>query len=369
MKLECLKEKIQQGLELVEKGVGKNTSLPILSCVLIKNEDNRLTIKSTNLEIGVEVEVSAKIHSEGQAAVKPGVLLDLLSNIRSDEKIEIEKQNDNLIIKTSNSDSVVKCLSDDEFPTLPQPQTEDSVFTLNSTNLIQGIKSVVYSAAVSDIKPEISSVYLYHEEGELVFVATDSFRLAEKRLSVGDEDLTGFPGLIIPLKNTQEIVKIFNQEKEIKISTNENQLFIIGEDIFFTSRVVDGVYPDYKQIIPKEFKTEVLVSKEELIRVLKLANIFSNKFNQVEIEVDPEGESIMIRSESDEVGENSTVIKGEISGVSQKTNLNARYLLDCFQSVSNDDRVLLKWVENHKPLIIKGEKDNTFTYLLMPVSR
>src|SRR5690606_3602158 len=160
-------------------------------------------------------------------------------------------------------------------------------FTLPIDQFIDGVRSVMYSASQSDIKPEIASVYIYSEDGNLVFVATDSFRLAEKKVKVSN--IEDFPGVIVPIKNIQECVKVFaGDEGDVQLFVEKNQLSIVSNNTYFTSRIVDGNYPDYQQIIPKEFTTEAVVLKDDLIQTLKLVNVFSNTFNQISIATNAE---------------------------------------------------------------------------------
>src|SRR5690606_19672606 len=147
-----------------------------------------------------------------------------------------------------------------------------------------GVKSVIYASALSDIKPEISSVYIYQDNQHLVFVATDSFRLAEKRVLIDKN--TEIDPLIIPFKNISEIVKIIGDKKGVmEIKTDNNQISLSIDDLYITSRLIDSVFPDYKQIIPKEFKTKVLVNKEDLIQGVKMVNVFGDKLNKVKISI------------------------------------------------------------------------------------
>ena len=151
---------------------------------------------------------------------------------------------------------------------------EGKTFEIESKKLIDGIKSVYYSASFSDIKPEISSVFIYQENNDLVFVSTDSFRLAEKKIKM--RNLEEIEGIIIPFKNIPEILRVIGGFLGIiRICFNKNQISFSFENTYLTSRIIDGVFPDYRQIIPKDIKTEATLLKQDLINALNLSNIFS----------------------------------------------------------------------------------------------
>ena len=205
MKIECILEKIKKYISLANKITGKNTTLPILSSILLFTEDTFLKIRSTNLDIGVEFKIPAKIIKQGKIAIPGGVFTDLLSNIKNEHTIILNVDNDNLNVLVKNNNILIKSYKPDDFPTLPKIQ--DGVkFTISAKNFLSGILSVRYSSAISDIKPEYSSVFIYQESGILFFVATDSLRLSEKKIP--NKNITDFNGVIIPIKNINEISKI-----------------------------------------------------------------------------------------------------------------------------------------------------------------
>ncbi len=206
MKLESTLEKIEDAVLRVQKVSAKNISLPILENVLLIAEDNTLKLRSTNLHIGVEITLPVKIEKPGRVAVRLDIFSQIITNLKNEHKVVLEVTDNILNIITEKSQMEIKLFPDADFPTLPY--IEDAVeLTIPVDTLIEGVRSVMYSASVSEIKPEISSVYIYTENNELVFVATDSFRLSEKRIVA--KGVSDFPGLIVPIKNIQECIKIF----------------------------------------------------------------------------------------------------------------------------------------------------------------
>lgn len=368
MKLEIIKDRLKEAVGSVERVTSKNASLAILNNVILEAQGSVLSVKATNLETGIEIQVPAKIDKEGVVAVNGQVLVNFLNNLYQEDKVVIEVVEGNLTVSTGKGSTLVKCFPADDFPSIPH--VDDGFnFALNARELIDCLKSVVYAASTSDIKPEISSVYVYYEAPAIFFVATDSFRLAEKKL-IGNGKVEGeFNPLIIPFKNALEIVRIFDGLDEVvNIQANKHQLSIYTQSIHFTSRLIDGVFPDYRQIMPKEQTTEISLNKNDLSNALKLANVFSDRLNQVDIKIIPSDGLFEIDSRNQDVGENTIKIKGDISGEEVSMSFNVKYLLDCFQSI-HSDKIILRFNGSQRPMVVIGSGANSFTYLVMPVRR
>lgn len=365
MKLECKVEKIKNAIANAERITGKNLTLPVLNSILLIAEGKFLKLKAVNLSLGVEIEVSAQIESEGILAVPGGVLNNVFSNFPLNEKVTLEEVDGNLLIKTSRSKIRLKCIPYGDFPSIPV--VSGSSFKIQSKKLIDGIKSVYYASAVTDVKPEISSVYMYGDDENLVFVSTDSFRLAEKKVKV--KNLIEIEGILIPFKNVVEILKVFGDvDDDIEVCFDKNQISFSTFDIYLTSRVIDGVFPDYRQIIPKEFKTEAVVLKKDLLNALKISNIFSDKFNQLDMSVKMSDKVLELSSVNNDIGDNKTRLAATLEGEDVDLGFNYKYFLDCISSVHTDSlTVLLN--DSSRPMVVKPVSDRTFTYLIMPMNR
>lgn len=365
MKLECSVEKIKNALSTVEKMTGKNLTLPVLSSILWIAEDKNLKLRATNLNLGIEYNIPAKIEKNGIIAIKGDILSSIFSNLPNDSFINFEKNNENLSIKTKNNNILLKSIPYDDFPTIPQVSGDK--FIISSKKIIEGIKSVYYSSAFSDIKPEIGSVYIYPDEDNLIFVSTDSFRLAEKKVKI--KQRLSFDGVLIPVKNITEIIKVFeNINEDIEITLQKTQISFKTKNIYLTSRIVDGNFPDYKQIIPKDSSTDIVVLKQDLLTSLKLSNIFSDKFNQITMSSRINDKIFEIKSKNSEIGENTTNISASISGEDISVDFNYKYIIDCFQSISTDS-LNIRLNGNNKPMVIKPVGDLSFMYLVMPMNR
>lgn len=366
MKIECIKDKLIEGISKADRLTGKNLSLPILSCVHLKATRNFLVIRSTNLDCGIEIKIPAKIDKEGEVALHGSVLVSLLSGLPKEKNIILEAKEGNVLVSTSTNTTLIKTFSPDDFPNIPKLDTNKFV-EINPKTLLKGLKSVVYSASLSTVKPELSSVYVFKEEGDLVFVSTDSFRLAEKRVKIKDE--IDFPSVIIPAKNVNDIIKTLDgYADDVKILFDKNQIGFETKDIYLMSRVIDATFPDYKQIIPKSFVTEIIVLKQDLIDSLKTSYVFSDKFNQVNIKALPSKKSFIVSTKNSDIGEYTNTIDSSVTGQDVDINFNHKYIADCFQSIDSDSLSLFISGSN-KPLIIKGVSDKSFTYLVMPMNR
>ena len=366
MKVECIKEKLKKRVLQAERITGKNLSLPVLSSIMLIAEKKSLKIQSTNLDLGVEFIIPAKVEKEGKVVVPGSVLSGILTGLFAGKNVTLELVNENLVVSTEKNTTLIKSYPADDFPIIPQVKEGVSI-VISAEKLVSGIKSVWYGSAVSDIKPEIASVYVYYLNGRIVFVATDSFRLAEKSVKKGDT--SEFQGVIIPVKNTNEIIKIFDDVvSEVKVSFDQNQITFSSEGVYITSRIVSGVYPDYKQIIPREFTTEATVLKEEIINALKLTNVFTDKFNKVNIKANSKSKTLELSAKNTDIGENMTSIDARIEGDGFDMNFNYKYVLDGFQSIQQDS-VVLKYDSGKEVLIIKGVSDDSFVYLVKPMNK
>jgi DNA polymerase-3 subunit beta len=366
MNIECIKDKLVYAVSKAEKITGKNISLPVLSCILLEAKDSTLLIKATNLDIGIEISLPVKVNKTGKVAVPGTIFYQFISNITNDKNINLEEINGNLKVTTKHSETVIKTLPAEDFPNIPKVEA-DKPFTFNVPNLIKGFKSVMYSSSNSTIRPVLSSILLTSDEDDVVFVATDSFRLAEKKVSVKKHK--EFNQILIPFKNVGEIIRSLEDIKEdVEVRLNENQISFSYNDIYITSRVIDGAFPDYKQIIPKETNTEVTLLKQDLVAGLRISNIFSDKFSQVTFTIKHKDKSLKITTKNTDVGENENNIDAVVTGNDLNISFNYKYIVDCFQSIDSES-VSLSFVDNSKAMIVRGINDKSFMYLVMPMNK
>ncbi len=366
MNIECQKDKLSEVISRIEKITNKNTPLPSLSCILLVAKDKNLICKATNLEIGVEITIPAKVNKDGIVAIPANVLSQTIFNIYGGKVISLEEKDGILTIKNDLAEVKLKTLSYQEFPLIPRPEEEKSN-PLKIKEIIDGIKAVIFCASPSSIKPELGSVYIYPENQSLIFVATDSFRLAEKRI-VSKQAENILP-LLIPQKNCAELIRIFDGvSEEGVIVLGKNQISISTPSIYFTSRVVDGSFPDYKQIIPKQNEANIHCLKEDLLDGLKTLSVVFDKFNQVTFSVDVKKGALTLTSKNNDVGEGMSQVKIKGEGENVTVSFNQSYIRDAFLGLV-DDSVKLAFGGAHKPLLIEGGGNSNFRYLVMPMNR
>ena len=366
MKIECVREKLVWAVSKSERISGKHPTLPVLKCILLEAKDNILDLKSTNLDLGIKIGIPVKMEEGGIIAVPGAILNNYLQNIGNVKSIKLEEIEGNLKVETTNNSTIIKSLPHDDFPNLPVFEEEKS-FKLGGRDLANGFKSVWYSSGTSSMKPELSSVCVYHDEENIIFVATDSFRLAEKKIKLSK--VPDFIQILIPFKNTIEIVRILEEiGDDVTVRLDKNQTSFSYKDIYITSRIIDGVFPDYKQIVPKEHKTEAIILKQDFMNSLKLANVFSDNFNQINLKLRPKEKIFQLTTRNNEVGENVNKLEGSLQGENLDINFNYKYIADCFQSITADS-ISLQFNGMNKPMVIRGVGDKTFMYLVMPMNK
>ncbi len=366
MHITCNKDLLQKYISSADRVTGKHLSLPILNSVLLSTNNKSLIIRATNLEVGVEFQINADIKSHGSIALPGALLANALASIHNEQEVTLMATNGVCKITTKTKTLTIKGFSSDDFPTIPLINSGEE-FIMSSVKFTQGVKAVLVSAAISDIKPEISSVYIYQNGDSLFFVATDSFRLSEKKIK--QNGITLSYGIIIPAKNILEIMRVLESVNEdIIFLVNKNQISCTGKSLYVTSRVIQGIYPDYEQILPKTKTTEMIVLKEDLINTIKLSTLFSDKFNKITINIDPIKKICSISTKNSEIGDTESNLTATLNGEPIEISLNGKHLFDCF-SVIEKDSVIIQFNGSDKPAVIRGLGDPSFTYLTMPLTR
>ena len=251
----------------------------------------------------------------------------------------------------------------DDFPSLPQPE-DPVILSVPNQDLLEGIQSVAFAAETTTTKPELSSILILCEGSVITFVATDSFRLAEKNITPKNS-LAPF-SLLLPAKNALEIVRLLADKKEVTIGVSKDVISFSSEGYFITSRLVDGTYPDYKQIIPQQFSTLVFAESNEFQTAVKGATIFSDRFNKVTLSV--VGDQMEVSSQNSEVGENATTIKITTEGDDIKQNFDYRFLSEAFTKIKTKN-ISIGFTGPARPIVVRPKNDTSYTYLLMPMNR
>ncbi len=365
MNFTCNRETLQKYVIAADRVTGKNLPLPILNLVLLSANNKSLVVRATNLEVGVEFTMNAHVATEGSVAIPGALLANILSGMSDEEIVTMSAKGGVCTLTTKTKRMIINGSLSDDFPTIPIIHDGED-FMIHSSKFIQGIRSVMMSASISDIKPEIASVYLYQSGSSLICVATDSLRLAEKKINYVGNSISH--GAIIPIKNIIEIVKVCELVNDDVIGKiTKNQISWMSGSIYVTSRLIQGVYPDYEQIIPKEYATEIVILKQDLINTLKLSTLFADKFNKIILSVNPEQKKCLISTKNSGVGEIESNLTVMMSGEPIEILLNGKHIFDCLSSIDRDS-IAIHCNGFNKPVVISGFGDPSFTYLTMPLT-
>ncbi len=364
MKVECVKLNLKDALLTAERFTSKQSSLPVLRFVLFIAAEKTLKLRATNLDLGIEIEIPARIEKEGVIAIPADVLGNFLSNLPHEKNVTIEQVGEHLALSGASYSTLIKGYGYEDFPTIPFA-TKGTTFDIDVKTLLSGFKSTQFSAATSDIKPEFSSIYCYANDQGIVMVATDSSRLSEKSIVVkGVED--GF-SILIPWKNVSELIRALDGESgKMTVTATKNQISFKNDSLHITSRLIDGNFPDYKQIIPKQFTTEAVLLRQDMIDRLKLTTVFSGKLQQIRLKIYPNERIFEVESRNDDIGETTQQIEATLKGDGVEFLLNQRFISDVLNHISTDS-IALYANGNNKPLVVKGVGDHSFTYLVMPM--
>jgi len=369
MKIICLQENFKKELNIVQNIIGKNLTLPILNNILLNTEKKQLKLSATDLEIAITNYVACKIEKEGSITVPAKILVNFVNNLPN-KKIDINVKNNIINLKCENYKSSIKGLDPGEFPIIPKIKNEP-VIEITSTILKNSLEQVINFTSLSDIRPEITGILFdYSSSKEIKLVATDSFRLGEKVITLKDNKIKkqGQGSVIVPYKTAQELIRIISNQEEtiVKISVENNQILFDVSKAQIISKLIEGGYPNYQQLISQQPETTAVVDKEEFTKAVKLSSFFSSKINDVRLKINSKKSLIEIFSQDVELGENFSEIRAEIKGKDLEIIFNHKYLLDGLTNI-NSKKILLGLNTESGPGIIRPEGDNSFNYVIMPI--
>ncbi len=364
MQVTVLQENFKKALTVAEKIIGKNLTLPILNNVLLSAEKSKLRVSSTNLEIGINVWLSGKIEQPGAITLPAHLLGDFINNLPN-EKIGLKAKDKKLEIKCQKHRALINGLSADDFPIIPELK-EKPALTINGNLLKDGLSQVVNMASISESRPEICGIYNIFNGKSIKLAATDSFRLAEKEIPLADK-VSQEQAIIIPQRTIYELIRILSdQESDVSVVVAENQILFDLGNIQIISRLIEGQYPDYQQIIPKQSKTKVTFNKQELTKAIKIASLFSGKIDDVKLAINSQKNIVEVSSRDVDLGENKSQIQAEIQGDSLEAIFNHRYLMDGLNNIYSD-KVIIGFNDSIKPVVIYPVGDVNYTYVVMPI--
>ncbi len=365
MEIRISRPQLTQALELLTRISTKHVTLPVLQCALLEAKQQTLTLKATNLELSIEVNVPCQVNEVGVVAVPASTLLQSIQ-YDTEGEITLRVEEGVLLLESKKTNTSIKSIPYDEFPVINRLVGASVV--VNRALFSLGIKTTAFAASVTSIKPELGSVFIQQKrEHSLTFVATDAFRLMEK--TVPQKGVVLDHSLLIPQKNAVEISRLcdlLTEDPEFIVSENQCALSFEKEGVYITSRLVSASFPDYEQIVPKEYVTKVTVLKNDVLKAFKKTSVFLNKFQQVTISVMEGG--VTFSAQNSEVGHVTDSVAAVVEGDDLTLNFNQQYIVDSLSHI-NDESIILNFAGIGRSLVITGVGDKSLRYLVMPMNR
>ncbi len=375
MMFACTQENLLQGLSLVSHIAGKSAHLPILANVLMKVEEGSLKLSTTNLEMAVSAIVRGRVDQPGEYTVPAKLLQDYVS-LLSSGKVELALTEEGLRITADDKTTTIKGMPASEFPLTPKLAREGS-YRFQAETLKQAIGQVAFAVSSSESRPELSGVScVFHGEDRgdtLLMAATDSYRLSERVVALAPGGNVKPAKCIVPARALGEIGRILSAYKDdvgvpeaVEWSITDSQLVLSYGNVELVSRLIEGSFPDYRPLIPQQFKSMFTVARSELAKAIRAASLFARQ-GIYDILVEIKSSGVLTVSSSDSgTGAHTTTLKGKLEGEMNKVTLNFKYVSDGLSAMGTE-QVTLKMIDAFSPVVITGEKMEGFQYIVMPI--
>jgi len=375
MKIFSLQENLKQGLFIVGHIAGKNVNLPILNNIMIKTEGGNIKMLATNLEIGIVTMVRGKIEKEGAYTVDAKIISECI-NLLPNKKVGLELKDGVLAVDSDNYKVKIRGQSAEEFPLIPEVDKKN-YYSAPIEEFKKAVTQVMFAVSLSESRLELSGVMFNFNGAGLTLAATDSYRLAEKNIKIKTNN-SEEKKIIVPAKTLQELIRILSglqasalaaEDQGIKFYLSENQILFTCGSTELVSRLIEGQYPDYQQIIPTTSKTKAISQRAELIRAVKLASLFSKTgINDINLDFPKGKNQVVVSSVSGQTGENVTSLEAKVSGEDNGIVVNYRYLLDGLNNIDSE-LVRLEIVDGNTPCLLKSDKETDYLYIIMPIKQ
>lgn len=367
MKIKITFDKLKHEIGKATQAVAKSGQNTALKSIFFKTEINSLVIRSTNIDIGYESVSPVEVQREGEFSILGDVISRLLNTVNPKASTDcfLDYFDNKLIISVDSHTFNLKTTDSTGFPKLPDVVGRE--FSIDAGLFLNGLKSVVFSVAKSDLKPEISGVYVHLQGDVVTFVATDAYRLCERKIKIEGAEFEETK-CIIPEKNVREIVRLFEEytKSELKVVLSKNSLLLQIGNTYVVSRLIEGNFPNYLQIIPTDPVSFAVFLKEDLVKSLKIVSFFGDKTSQINLTV--EGDKSFLEATSLDIGAAREEVATTLKGEGFQIKMNSKYLEEFLQIIP-DQSIILKFAAQNKAIITQGLSDSSYTYLLMPSYR
>lgn len=361
MKLQVTQENLNKALGTVARVASTRGTLPVLANVLLKTVNNRLSVSATNLDIAITQFIGAKVEEEGTVTIPARLMQDFIGSLPGGV-IDLSLDELKLHISTDKYQSVVNGVSADEFPVMPAIDKGQSI-SIPSSTLKTALQQVVIAASNDEARPVLTGVYLHTHEGGLYMAATDSYRLAEKRLMSCDKEVS----VLVPVSAMQDVLRIIGDvEGDVTLTYDDQQISLQAGEVELVARLIEGSYPDYRKLIPEEFGVSATLKRADLSNVAKVSSLFARESaGSITIHVDEESQELSIRSVASQLGENNATAIAKVAGQGDIT-LNSRYLLDVL-NVLKGEEVAFCFNGKLDPSVVKDPQSGDYVHIIMPL--
>lgn len=366
MEIQIAQSKLSKALNTVSKvAAGSKTTLPVLNNVLIRASDGKVSFTTTNLDMAIVDYLPVKPIEDGVITVPARLLAEFVSNLPREETVKITSQGTKITINAGKYQSVINGAVADDFPELPEIDEKKSVkFVMGVDDFKVGVNQVTIASSNDMTRPALTGVYFNTFEEALYIAATDGYRLAERKFI---DKVQSEVAAIVPTSSLQEVMRsISDTMEEVEILFDETQVrFRLGE-IEITSKLIDASYPDYRQLIPKDNEVNVKLSKDEVLRVTKLAALFAREVGgSITCETRKDKKVFSVASVANEFGENDSEIEAEVD-IDAKVTINSRFLIDAL-NVLDENKLIIEFSNKLTPVVVKNEKNQKYTHIIMPL--
>lgn len=363
MKVEVTQENLSKALQSVGRVASTRSTLPILANVLLATEGNRLKIAATNLEIAVTHWIGSKVKAEGGITVPARLLSDFVSSLPPGN-IQLAIEGNSLHILSGNYQSDINGIPSDEFPSLPTINVEKPL-VLPAELVRETLAQVLPAVSSDDARPVLTGIYIYNDGNKLVWVATDSYRLAERvtPLKTTPPELN----LLVPARSLSELVKLIDGDEEVLIYPDEGQVKFSYGDSEVISRLIDGKFPSYRQLIPETSEITAELPKDEFMSITKVASLFARESaGSVTLATDEVAQTLAISSIASQVGKNTSAASAKVKGEG-KVTLNSRYIIDALNAIKPEN-VVFRFSGKLNPCVITpADGSSDYTHVIMPL--
>jgi DNA polymerase-3 subunit beta len=361
MKIVCRQEELAQKLGIVSRAVSTRATVQILSGVLLRAEGGRLHLAATDMELSLRSSLEAQIEGEGAVVVPGRLLVDLVRLLPADEvTLEYRAEEGVVHVTSGASNASLHTYAAEDFPRLPDLDTVGT-FTVARDVLLETVARVARSASRDESRPVLTGILVRFEQGKLVMAATDSYRLSVKETSLPADA----PELeaIIPARALTELGRIAQAADTVELGVHENQVVFAADDVWLTTRRIDGQFPNYKQLLPESFEHDAAIQRGELLDVVRRVAVMAQRNSPLRLRF-AEGE-LTVSAQTQDVGESRETLPVQFSGETLEIGFNAEFLREGIESVTADE-IQLRLISPLRPGLITAEGDD-FWYLIMPI--